>query len=987
VHTCIGCPFTAGSPLTVCFTVRMVWEFGGFELIESKLELRCGAVVVPMEPQVFDVLKYLVAHNDRVVSKEELLDNIWGSRFVSESALTSRIKDARRALGDDGRTQQFIRTFHGRGYRFIHPVTQRPEHPSSPSGPLPSDNTVASLLSSGARVTELSLAVDREFPFVGRSDTIERALELGADAIESPQALLLGGEPGIGKSRVALEIAGRLGDERGFAVIGGRCEHHLASSLQPWLEALTPYLEHEAEEQLRADTVGLLDHLRAFLPALETRLSLDEPVAMMRNDEYAVIDAIATLIERISSRQPLVAVLDDIQWAGGATRALASLVMRRGEARVLLVLTFRTTVEDLDITVREWLDALVRAGAHREDLAGLSAEDVDQLVGEVLGETVGHGLARSIWDRSEGHSLFAVELIRDFRTGRRSNSLPPSVSSLVQSRLAKLPDTVAKLVVAGAVLGQEFDLAIAAAAADLDDVDVLDAVDGAVGAQLLHEDAGRIDWYRFSHQLVPAAALDSISSSRRVRLHAKVAEELERREASSFEVAHHLLEASPLLDIDEVVMRVRSISDAALLLHQYDRAVELLDRTSQLRLDPRIKAEVLTQYGAACNLAGQQPRALGALTSAANLARKNGWDDILAAAALGMWGQSPFRASRDQTVIPLLDEAIGRSQRIDDHTRARLIAKRAAFNLFSGPMEERDRLSAAALDLVGNEVSAARLEVLEARWMAIASPTMLAPIVELDVELDALRKELGALTTDACAPEISIYWRGMGDELVALTSELREDPRQRREVDQWRTTALDGAFALFEGDFERARFLTDRALPLGEEPWGEAGQVVHALVHLLIDVLEGGSTTAVERWIHITQVVPSDPMRAMRGWAEAQWGDREVADTLVDRVWPRLDLLADNFMGGFGLVGLAEASIVLGRHDVMPALIDTLTPLSEQMLGHPWAPSLAAADPLARLCRLTGDDASAALFADRARALYTRLGATSLRERFDAWFI
>jgi DNA-binding winged helix-turn-helix (wHTH) protein len=70
---------------------------------------------VPVEPQVFDVLCYLVEHRERVVTKEELLDNVWGDRFVSESALTSRIKDARRAVGDDGQLQHVIRTVHGRG--------------------------------------------------------------------------------------------------------------------------------------------------------------------------------------------------------------------------------------------------------------------------------------------------------------------------------------------------------------------------------------------------------------------------------------------------------------------------------------------------------------------------------------------------------------------------------------------------------------------------------------------------------------------------------------------------------------------------------------------------------------------------------------------------------------------------------------------------------------------------------------------------------
>ena len=71
---------------------------------------------------MFDVLRYLVEHRDRVVPKEELLDNVWGDRFVSESALTSRIKAARQALGDSGRAQRVIATAHGRGYRFLPPV-------------------------------------------------------------------------------------------------------------------------------------------------------------------------------------------------------------------------------------------------------------------------------------------------------------------------------------------------------------------------------------------------------------------------------------------------------------------------------------------------------------------------------------------------------------------------------------------------------------------------------------------------------------------------------------------------------------------------------------------------------------------------------------------------------------------------------------------------------------------------------------------------
>ena len=85
-----------------------------------------------IEPQVFDVLAYLVAHRDRVVPKEELLDEVWRTRFVTESTLTTRVKAARRAVGDDGKRQAVIRTLHGRGYRFVAEVTEDPGPPGAP---------------------------------------------------------------------------------------------------------------------------------------------------------------------------------------------------------------------------------------------------------------------------------------------------------------------------------------------------------------------------------------------------------------------------------------------------------------------------------------------------------------------------------------------------------------------------------------------------------------------------------------------------------------------------------------------------------------------------------------------------------------------------------------------------------------------------------------------------------------------------------------
>ncbi len=120
------------------------YRFEDFELDLDRFQLRRGELTVNTEPQVLEVLAYLVVNRGRLVPKDELLDNIWGDRFVSESALTSRVKAARRAIGDDGRTQRLIRTVHRRGYRFVgdvvvvgapsKPVTQEIRYVTSPDG-------------------------------------------------------------------------------------------------------------------------------------------------------------------------------------------------------------------------------------------------------------------------------------------------------------------------------------------------------------------------------------------------------------------------------------------------------------------------------------------------------------------------------------------------------------------------------------------------------------------------------------------------------------------------------------------------------------------------------------------------------------------------------------------------------------------------------------------------------------------------------------
>lgn len=158
----------------------MIYSFDAYELDTRRYELRRGDERIPVEPQVFDVLTHLVRHRDRVVDKRELLDEVWGTRFVTESALTSRIKAARRAVGDDGTAQRLIQTVHGRGYRFVGDVV---EHDSEAGAGVPGrgkgDAADGAIVADGAIAADG--AVQQEIRFCRAPDGTRLAYALVGD--------------------------------------------------------------------------------------------------------------------------------------------------------------------------------------------------------------------------------------------------------------------------------------------------------------------------------------------------------------------------------------------------------------------------------------------------------------------------------------------------------------------------------------------------------------------------------------------------------------------------------------------------------------------------------------------------------------------------------------------------------------------------------------------------------------------------------------
>lgn len=254
-------------------------RFGEFEFDPVLFELRRAGRRVALERQVFDVLGYLIDHRDRVVTKEELLDEVWGDRFVSESALTTRIKAVRRALGDDGRTQRMIETTRGRGYRFIAPIDG--ESAAAPLRPV--------------AVVRNNLPIERTELF-GRDAEITQICEL----VDSHRLVTLLGIGGTGKTRLAVATAVDRSDDYDDGV---------------WFVDLVPATSIDEAAEAVASAAGLTLSGPDLAISLADLIRDRRMLVILDNCEhitYQVADLLDDLLERTSashwlatSREPL----------------------------------------------------------------------------------------------------------------------------------------------------------------------------------------------------------------------------------------------------------------------------------------------------------------------------------------------------------------------------------------------------------------------------------------------------------------------------------------------------------------------------------------------------------------------------------------------------------------------------------------------------------------------------------------------------------
>jgi tetratricopeptide (TPR) repeat protein len=444
-------------------------------------------------------------------------------------------------------------------------------------------------------------------PLVGRRGDLDAIRAAWTRAREGRrQLVLIGGEAGIGKTRLVGEFARSVGVE-GIALLG-RSEQEALVPYQPFVEALEWYAREcpggLLEAQI-ADVEGVRE-LAHLVPALGRRVAIpgERVESNAEGQRYRLFEATAALLSAIARFRPLLIVLEDLHWADRSTLLMLRHLFRSShEAALCLVATYRETDLGRTHPLAEILADLRRDdGVVRVGLRGLNEGQVDELITRWIGRGSPASLTRIVSENTDGNPFFIGEVLRHlgetgalthFESGKSSGrrtefGLPEGVREVIGRRLARLSEACNRVLGLAAVVGREFDLPVLQALGDLSEDRLLDVLDEALEARLVHEAPGAAGRYTFTHALVRETLYGELTAARRARQHRLVAETLERLATPGQEpladLAYHYAHAASAADAEKAVsyaVRAAERASAAFALEEaarfYEVALQALD--------------------------------------------------------------------------------------------------------------------------------------------------------------------------------------------------------------------------------------------------------------------------------------------------------------------------------------------------------------------------------------------------------------------------
>ncbi len=700
--------------------------------------------------------------------------------------------------------------------------------------------------------------------FVGREAELEQLRGAADETLAGRGRLvLIAGEPGIGKTRTAEELA-TYTQVRGANVHWGRChEDDAAPAYWPWVQVIRSYVREADPVALAWEMGSGAADIARVVPEVAERVSEIPDLAEVDDEaaRFRLFDSISGFLSSAAASRPLAIVLDDLHWADEPSLLLLQFLARGlGDARLLLIGTYRDVELGRHHPLSRVLGELSGSGEARVGLHGLSEADVGHYIAMTAGAEPAPELVRAVHDQTEGNPFFLAEVVRLLAAegtleapGAATLTIPQGVRDVVGRRLDRLPEDANKALAVGAAIGRDFDADVLAKVMDVDREQLEEPLSSAVSAQLLAETSA--GGYRFSHALVRETLYGELSAAQRPALHRRIAEALEelyspdpaRLKRRLNEVAHHFLEGAAGGDAEKAVdYAVRAAESAAAQLG-YEEAVDLYQRALEtLELcerDEERSCRLLVVLGEVQTRAGKLAEARKTLERAVDAARALGSTELLVRAAFGIAYVSEVGGT-DERIVEVVEAALDRVGPDDSLDRARLLAWLGQEYLWVDPQGRARELSEAANEMARRLGDDRTLAFTLSRGAFVElDPDAVMGIVETQTEVLELARRVGDRELELRAHVLRLAGHLALGDIPAVDRDLEAYARLAAELRQpqhlWHVPLLRGMRAMIDGRFEAAEEFAAEALAGGERAQEPLAQQFFTIQAALRFRLEG----------------------------------------------------------------------------------------------------------------------------------------------------
>jgi len=675
-------------------------------------------------------------------------------------------------------------------------------------------------------------------PYVGRDEErAELRRRLNETLAGRGSLVMIGGEPGVGKTRISEELMAEAADRGMLALIGHCYEQEGSPPYIPFVEMLETATRTVTPEGLRTALGDSAPEVAKLLPGLRKLFpDIPHPPELPPEQERRYLfNGMLAYMARAAEAQPLLFVLDDLHWADDSTLLLMEqLAQQAPQNRLLIVGTYRDVELEVGRPLARTLEALLRQRlAHRISLRRLGEDTVGAMLRALSGQEPPSALVAAVYKETEGNPFFVEEVFQHLSEegklfdaeGRWRQDLevseldvPEGVRLVVGRRLERVGEECRRALGAAAVIGRRFRYDLVEALDEVGSDALLDAIDHAERAQLIvSEEGGPEAWFTFAHELIRQTLLSGMSLPRRQRMHLRVAEAMERlygatADEHAADLAHHLFQAGAAADAKKTARYLTLAADQSMASAAGEDALRLYEDSMQILPadDTAARAALLYKRGMALRSVGRWEESLADLEAAADAYETIGGGEDLALTLRDLSMQLAWAGRPAEAVAAARN---GFENAGEEHTalRSQLLTNLAGFASINGDY-------AAAEHLIPDAIATARAtgdQYLLGRAFTTEA------FIHFHYMRFSQQAEAGTRAIELTRPSTSLW--DLADALFA--------------------TQLGLAFV---GDFAAADTIGEELMPLAERVGHLGALMCAARARAIIDLCRTGDFRAVE---------------------------------------------------------------------------------------------------------------------------------------------